>query len=63
MVVLFYYLGRLLQLSGLALGGLVIFLFFDPANGEAKLLLMTVVSAAIFLAGHVLLINSGRSAP
>lgn len=50
-----YYFGRLLQITGFALTGYVVVLFFDPMNKEAKLLMMTLVGAAIFAAGQLLL--------
>jgi hypothetical protein len=56
---LFYYLGRTLQVSGLLLGLLVIIMFFNPLNGEARLLMLTVVSAVVFTVGHLLISSTG----
>ena len=50
-----YYFGRLLQLTGLALTAYVVVLFFDPMNKEGRLLMMTLLGAAIFASGQMLL--------
>ena len=39
----------------MALTAYVIVLFFDPMNKEGRLLMMTLIGAAIFVAGQVLL--------
>ena len=54
MSAVFFYLGRALQVSGLALGLLIILMFFNRANGESLLLIMTCVSVAVFTTGHLL---------
>ena len=61
MAALFYYLGRSLQISGLVLGFLVILMFFNPANGESRLLILTCVSAGVFFGGHFLTRSFGSS--
>ncbi len=55
-----YYFGRLLQVTGLVLTAYVAILFFDPMNKEGRLLMMTLVGAAIFAAGQLLLGRAAR---
>lgn len=51
MSAVFFYLGRTLQASGLILMLLVALWFFNPANGETRLLTLSLLAVVIFVGG------------